>query len=79
MNYMPIYEFHAPTESSCKPIESSEPILTPGYKLDLGFVDMMIRTWHLRIRTMIIRCAHSYICIVALVIIHLVLHVHVTI
>jgi hypothetical protein len=38
---MPIYQFHAPTESSCKPIESSEPILTPGYKLDSGFVDMI--------------------------------------
>ena len=42
-------------------------------------VRIMMRTWHLRIRTMIIRCARSYICIVALVIIHLVPHVHVTI
>ena len=39
----------------------------------------MMRTWHLRIWTMIIRCARSYICIVALVIIHLVPQLHVTI
>ena len=40
---------------------------------------VVMRTWHLWIRTMIIRCARSYICIVAFVIIHLVPHVHVTI
>jgi hypothetical protein len=28
-------------ESSCKLIESLEPILTPGYKLDPGFIDMI--------------------------------------
>jgi hypothetical protein len=37
---------------------------------------LVMRTWHHQIRPLIIRCAHSYICIVVLGTIHLVQHVH---
>jgi len=41
MNSTPIYQCSAPTSSSYKPPESSKPILTPSYKLDLGFIEMI--------------------------------------
>ena len=33
MDSTPIYQYAKPTSASLKPLESSEPIITPGYEL----------------------------------------------
>ena len=41
MDSTPIYQYAKPTSASLKPLESSEPIITPGYELLLGSIKLI--------------------------------------
>ena len=41
MDSTPIYQYTKPTSASLKPLESSGPIITPGYELRLYFIKLI--------------------------------------
>jgi hypothetical protein len=41
MNSTPIYQYAKPTSTSLKPLESIEPILTPGFELSPSFIQLI--------------------------------------
>ena len=41
MDSTPIYQYAKPTSASLKPLESSDPIITPGFELRLYFIKLI--------------------------------------